>query len=116
MLKRAGAVLEQDFGFNNVYGYGQSSLSDENGIANFSDVVFMDAISGCYRIGFFTPSTVVPYAVVISDPVCVFNVDVVTVKSQPAAVTSAGAVLSSSFAVTVTRPYRSDIIDVRAAP
>ena len=105
----------QNFGFNNVYGFGQSTPSDANGVVNFTSVLFMDALSGCYRVAFITPSSIVSYATALSDPVCVFNMDVVTINTQPAAVTSAGAVLSSPFTVTLTRPYRSDIIDVRDA-
>ena len=96
-----------------MYGFGQSTPSDADGVANFTSVLFMDALSGCYRVAFFTPSSLASYATALSDPVCVFNMDVLTVKTQPAAVTSAGAALSPPFTVTLTRSYRSDIIDVR---
>jgi hypothetical protein len=102
-------------GLNSVYGLPASPPTDPSGYTGYSSIVFMDALTGCYRLVFVAVVSTAPEMVIkhaVSSPICVVNVDVVVVASQPSKVTSAGAPLSQPLTVTLTRPYRSDLVDV----
>ncbi len=79
----------ESFGLRNVYGLMQSFPSKANGDADFA-LGFMDAVTGCYRVLFLvvTDSSATNYTTVtaLSDPVCVVNVDIVNVVTQPSKV------------------------------
>ncbi len=102
-------------GLNNVYGLPISPPTNASGHTSYNSIVFMDALTGCYRLMFVAVVTTAPQMAIkhaLSTPICVVNVDILAVDSQPAKVTSAGAPLSQPLTVTLTRPYRSDLVDV----
>ena len=106
----------QSIGLNNVYGLPVSPPTDATGTTTYESIVFMDAMTGCYRLMFVAVLTTAPHMVIkhaLSNPVCVVNVDILAVETQPAKVTSAGAKLSQAFTISLTRPYKSDLLDVR---
>lgn len=104
-------------GLGTVYGLPISEPADATGTAAFHSIAFMDALTGCYRLMFVAvvgTSPVLSIKHALSAPLCVVNVDKLAVVGQPSKVTSAGAAFGEPFTVSLTRPYRSDLMDVRA--
>jgi hypothetical protein len=100
---------------SNVYGMANSPMTDATGLTSYRQLGFLDALSGCYRVLFLVVVGTVPsFSMVhaVSDPVCVVNLDVVTVTGQPSKVTSAGAALAEPFTISLTRRYQSDLVQV----
>ena len=97
---RVVRAVQENFGLRNLYGLATSDPSDASGYASFHNLNFLDAITGCYRIMFVVVLRTTPtssYAIsAVSQPLCVTNVDTMTISQEPPKA-SAQSVLPQMF-------------------
>lgn len=94
----------------NLAGFRSSLPSRLTGIAEFTKMVFVEALSGCFRLRFSYDDGHSPVVYSeLSDPVCVVNLDSYAIAQQPSLTTSIGAQFPTPLQVLRRRPYSSDL-------